>query len=104
MDNIFKSISGKRYIDSIAIFLREKSHELTSGANAFKLKINVRVNERTFYFRVGCRHNDIAMAATGNAGQAGNNSELSGNDSTVYLGKASLAARSGIIAKLIILL
>jgi len=44
------------------------------------------------------------MAATGNAGQAGNNSELSGNDSTVYLGKASLAARSGIIAKLIILL
>ncbi|KYM85204.1 Cholecystokinin receptor [Atta colombica] len=55
-------------------------------------------------WRVGCRHNDIAMAATGNAGQAGNNSELSGNDSTVYLGKASLAARSGIIAKLIILL
>ncbi|KAG5332191.1 CCKAR protein, partial [Acromyrmex heyeri] len=55
-------------------------------------------------WRVGCRHSDIAMAATGNAGQVGNNSELSGNDSTVYLGKASLAARSGIIAKLIILL
>ncbi|KYQ56373.1 Cholecystokinin receptor [Trachymyrmex zeteki] len=51
-------------------------------------------------WRVGCRHSDIAMAATGNAGQAGNNSELSGNDSTVYLGKASLAARSGIITLL----
>ncbi|KAL6267716.1 hypothetical protein P5V15_000787 [Pogonomyrmex californicus] len=45
-------------------------------------------------WRVGCRHSDIAMATTGNAGQAGNNSELSGNDSTVYLGKTSLVARS----------
>lgn len=48
-------------------------------------------------WRVGCRHSDIAMAATGNAGQAGNNSELSGNDSTVYLGKASLVARSEVV-------
>ncbi|XP_029155607.1 cholecystokinin receptor-like isoform X1 [Nylanderia fulva] len=48
-------------------------------------------------WRVGCRHSDIAMAATGNAGQAGNNSELSGNDSTVYLGRASLVARSEVV-------
>ncbi|EFN67222.1 Gastrin/cholecystokinin type B receptor [Camponotus floridanus] len=51
-------------------------------------------------WRVGCRHSDIAMATTGNVGQAGNNSELSGNDSTVYLGRASLVARSGIITPL----
>ncbi|TGZ52850.1 Cholecystokinin receptor type A [Temnothorax longispinosus] len=49
-------------------------------------------------WRVGCRHSDIAMATTGHAGQVGNNSELSVNDSTVYLGKASLVARSGIVA------
>ncbi|XP_072753998.1 cholecystokinin receptor type A isoform X3 [Anoplolepis gracilipes] len=48
-------------------------------------------------WRVGCRHSDIAMATTGNAGQAGNNSELSGNDSTVYLGRASLVARSEVV-------
>ncbi|XP_036139814.1 cholecystokinin receptor isoform X2 [Monomorium pharaonis] len=48
-------------------------------------------------WRVGCRHSDIAMATTGNAGQVGNNSELSGNDSTVYLGKASLVARSEVV-------
>lgn len=62
--------------------------------------MNVHTNGRAFYFRVGCRHSDIAMATTGNAGQAGNNSELSGNDSTVYLGRASLVARSGIIMPL----
>jgi len=61
------------------------------------LRVHVRVNGRAFYFRIDCRHNDIAMATTGNASQAGNNSELSGNDSTVYLGRASLVARSGII-------
>ncbi|XP_011138010.1 cholecystokinin receptor [Harpegnathos saltator] len=48
-------------------------------------------------WRVGCRHGDIAMATTGNAVQASNNSGLSGNDSTVYLGRASLAARSEVI-------
>ncbi|EZA56385.1 Cholecystokinin receptor [Ooceraea biroi] len=48
-------------------------------------------------WRVSCRHNDVAMATTANAGQTGNNSELSGNDSAMYLGRASLVARSGII-------
>ncbi|XP_077280998.1 cholecystokinin receptor type A isoform X3 [Temnothorax americanus] len=48
-------------------------------------------------WRVGCRHSDIAMATTGHAGQVGNNSELSVNDSTVYLGKASLVARSEVV-------
>ncbi|XP_032664504.1 cholecystokinin receptor-like isoform X3 [Odontomachus brunneus] len=48
-------------------------------------------------WRVGCRHGDIAMATTGNAVQASNNSGLSGNDSTVYLGRASIAARSEVI-------
>ncbi|PBC32208.1 Cholecystokinin receptor type A [Apis cerana cerana] len=53
-----------------------------------------RIPVPTFY-RVGCRNSDIAMASTRNAAQAGNNSELSGNESAVYLGKASLATRSG---------
>ncbi|KAK1120756.1 hypothetical protein K0M31_010960 [Melipona bicolor] len=35
------------------------------------------------------------MASTRNAAQVGNNSELSGNESTVYLAKASLVTRSG---------
>ncbi|XP_020282458.1 cholecystokinin receptor type A-like isoform X2 [Pseudomyrmex gracilis] len=48
-------------------------------------------------WRVGCRHGDIAMAATANTGQAGNNSELSGNESTAYLGRASLVARSEVV-------
>ncbi|XP_067212570.1 cholecystokinin receptor type A-like isoform X2 [Linepithema humile] len=48
-------------------------------------------------WRIDCRHNDIAMATTGNVSQAGNNSELSGNDSTVYLGRASLVARSEVV-------
>lgn len=61
------------------------------------LRLHVRLHERVFYFRIDCRHNDIAMGTTGNVSQAGNNSELSGNDSTVYLGRASLVARSGII-------
>lgn len=54
------------------------------------------------FYRVGCRNSDIAMASTRNAAQAGNNSELSGNESAVYLGKASLATRSGnVISSLI---
>ncbi|KAG6796368.1 cholecystokinin receptor-like [Apis mellifera caucasica] len=48
-------------------------------------------------WRVGCRNSDIAMASTRNAAQAGNNSELSGNESAVYLGKASLATRSEVV-------
>lgn len=41
------------------------------------------------------------MATTGNAVQASNNSGVSGNDTTVYLGRASLAARSGNIELLL---
>ncbi|KOX75256.1 Cholecystokinin receptor type A [Melipona quadrifasciata] len=48
-------------------------------------------------WRVGCRNSDIAMASTRNAAQVGNNSELSGNESTVYLAKASLVTRSGTV-------
>ncbi|XP_026828905.1 cholecystokinin receptor isoform X2 [Ooceraea biroi] len=48
-------------------------------------------------WRVSCRHNDVAMATTANAGQTGNNSELSGNDSAMYLGRASLVARSEVV-------
>ncbi|CAL7951301.1 unnamed protein product [Xylocopa violacea] len=48
-------------------------------------------------WRVGCRNSDIAMTSTRNAAQAGNNSELSGNESTVYLGKASLVTRSEVV-------
>ncbi|XP_076548373.1 cholecystokinin receptor type A [Osmia lignaria lignaria] len=48
-------------------------------------------------WRVGCRNSDIAMASTRNAVQGGNNSELSGNETTVYLGKASLVARSEVM-------
>ncbi|KAH0955954.1 hypothetical protein HN011_008374 [Eciton burchellii] len=48
-------------------------------------------------WRVGCGHNDVATATAANAGQAGNNSELSGNDSTVCLGRASLVARSEVV-------
>ncbi|XP_015434702.1 PREDICTED: cholecystokinin receptor type A-like [Dufourea novaeangliae] len=48
-------------------------------------------------WRVGCRHSEIAMTSTRNAIQAANNSEISGNESTIYLGKASLVARSEVI-------
>ncbi|XP_076754009.1 cholecystokinin receptor type A isoform X2 [Xylocopa sonorina] len=48
-------------------------------------------------WRVGCRNSDIAMTSSRNAAQAGNNSELSGNESTVYLGKASLVTRSEVV-------
>ncbi|XP_043525873.1 cholecystokinin receptor type A-like isoform X3 [Frieseomelitta varia] len=48
-------------------------------------------------WRVGCRNSDIAMASTRNAAQVGNNSELSGNESTVYLAKASLVTRSEVV-------
>ncbi|KOC64029.1 Cholecystokinin receptor type A [Habropoda laboriosa] len=48
-------------------------------------------------WRIGCRNSDIAMTSTRNTAQVGNNSELSGNESTIYLGKASLVARSGIV-------
>ncbi|CAK9816450.1 Cholecystokinin receptor [Anthophora quadrimaculata] len=48
-------------------------------------------------WRIGCRNSDIAMASTRNATQVGNNSELSGNESTIYLGKASLVARSEVV-------
>ncbi|XP_076686410.1 cholecystokinin receptor type A [Andrena cerasifolii] len=48
-------------------------------------------------WRVGCRNSDIAMTSTRNAVQVGNNSELSGNESTIYLGKASLVARSEVV-------
>lgn len=48
-------------------------------------------------WRVGCRNSDIAMTSTRHATQVGNNSELSGNESTVYLGRASLVARSEVV-------
>ncbi|XP_076162819.1 cholecystokinin receptor type A [Ptiloglossa arizonensis] len=48
-------------------------------------------------WRVGCRNSNIAMTSPRNAIQVGNNSELSGNDSTIYLGKASLVARSEVV-------
>nr|XP_003700734.2 PREDICTED: cholecystokinin receptor type A-like isoform X1 [Megachile rotundata] len=48
-------------------------------------------------WRVGCRNSDVATASTKNAAQGGNNSELSGNETTVYLGKASLVARSEVV-------
>ncbi|XP_076636547.1 cholecystokinin receptor type A isoform X2 [Colletes latitarsis] len=48
-------------------------------------------------WRVGCRNSDVAMTSTRNAMQGANNSELSGNESTVYLGKASLVARSEVV-------
>ncbi|XP_017752765.1 PREDICTED: cholecystokinin receptor type A-like [Eufriesea mexicana] len=48
-------------------------------------------------WRVGCRNSDIAMASIRNATQAENNSELSGNESTIYLGKASLVTRSEVV-------
>lgn len=83
-------------------FWGEESHELVryEEFKPKKKKKKKKMFRVRFYFRVGCRHSDIEMATTGNVGQVGNNSELSGNDSTVYLGKASLVARSGIIALL----
>ncbi|XP_031849886.1 cholecystokinin receptor type A isoform X2 [Nomia melanderi] len=45
-------------------------------------------------WRVGCRNSDVAMTSTKNAIQVGNNSELSGNESTIYLAKTSLVAKS----------
>ncbi|XP_043264043.1 cholecystokinin receptor-like, partial [Colletes gigas] len=48
-------------------------------------------------WRVGCRNSDVAMTSTRNAIQGANNSELSGNESTIYLGKASLVARSEVV-------
>ncbi|XP_078046817.1 cholecystokinin receptor type A [Augochlora pura] len=48
-------------------------------------------------WRVGCRDGDVAMTSTRNAIQVGNNSELSVNESTIYLGKASLVAKSEVV-------
>ncbi|XP_053990016.1 cholecystokinin receptor type A-like isoform X1 [Hylaeus volcanicus] len=48
-------------------------------------------------WRVGFRNSDIAMTSARNAIQVGNNSELSGNESTIDLGKASLVARSEVV-------
>ncbi|KAK2585116.1 hypothetical protein KPH14_008627 [Odynerus spinipes] len=48
-------------------------------------------------WRVGCRNSDVPMSAVGNATQTGNNSEFSGNESAIYLGKTSLLARTEVV-------